>query len=474
MVSWYYRHREGSRLQADDWEAFADPRRTTYRGYNELQDRKEDVIDGLLREIDDTGYDDVLSEDWVAFLDRWYAPLRFPAHGLQMLAAYVAQLAPASRITNCAAFQSADEMRRLQRIAYRTVQLSAHRPEVEPSSHRQTWEDAAEFQPLRELIERALVTYDWGESFVVTNAVIKPHVDRLVNEEIAGTLAAANGDPILQSIHFSLDEDARWHREWSAALVRVAITDTPANADIIAEWIDELAPVRPPGGRRAHRRPRPSPRHRRPYGREGQDRRRRRSRTGVVASGEPVVIAPVKSEATALRPRSGGRGRGRVRSLMPVPDAPQDGGASRSPALSYRDGGCRSPIGRRRGWRRRTLPRSGVAVERLGRSALRNHDGQIELPVLAMHGTADLMADPDDTGELVALAVSHDKSLELVPDGFHALLRDLGHEATLAHNCRLDRRANRAARSETGSAGGRVASERWAPPRSARSPRSSA
>jgi toluene monooxygenase system protein E len=133
-------------------------------------------------------------------------------------------------------------MRRLQRIAYRTVQLSAHRPEVEPSSHRQTWEDAAEFQPLRELIERALVTYDWGESFVVTNVVIKPHIDRLINEQIAGVLAAANGDPILQSIHFSLDEDARWHREWSAALVRVAITDTPANADIIAEWIDRWRP----------------------------------------------------------------------------------------------------------------------------------------------------------------------------------------------------------------------------------------
>jgi toluene monooxygenase system protein E len=242
VVSWYYRYREGSRLQADNWEVFADPRRTTYRAYNELQDRKEDVIDGLLREIDDTGYDAVLSEDWVTFLDRWYAPLRFPAHGLQMLAAYIAQLAPASRITNCAAFQSADAMRRLQRIAHRTAQLSAHRPEVEPSSHRQTWEDAAEFQPLRELIERALVTYDWGESFVVTNAVITPYIDRLFNEEIAGTLAAANGDPILQSIHFSLDEDARWHREWSAALVRVAIADTPANADLIAEWIDRWRP----------------------------------------------------------------------------------------------------------------------------------------------------------------------------------------------------------------------------------------
>ena len=89
-------------------------------------------------------------------------------------------------------------MRRVQRIAYRTVQLAGPPSDDEAvARQRPTWEDAAAFQPLRELIERALVAYDWGESFVVTNAVIKPHIDRLVNQEIAGTLATANGDPIL-------------------------------------------------------------------------------------------------------------------------------------------------------------------------------------------------------------------------------------------------------------------------------------
>jgi toluene monooxygenase system protein E len=243
VVAWYYRHREGSPLQADGWEAFSDPRRTTYRGYNERQDRQEDVVDGLLREIDETGYDDRLSDGWVAFLDRWYAPLRYPAHGLQMLAAYVAQMAPASRITNCAAFQAADALRCLQRTAYRTAQLAAHRSGVDTGQHRSLWEDAEEFQPLRELLERALVTYDWGEAFVVTNAVIKPHLDRLVNEELAGALADANGDPLLQSIHFSLDEDARWHREWTAALLELAIADRPANAALVSGWIEHWRPL---------------------------------------------------------------------------------------------------------------------------------------------------------------------------------------------------------------------------------------
>ena len=198
VVDWYYRHREGATLQARSWEQFADPRRTTYRGYTQLQDGREDVIDGLLREIDDTGYDRQLDVDWL---------LRYPVHGLQMLAAYVAQMAPASRITNCAAFQAADEMRRVQRIAYRTAQVNGGPVDAATLRRQQTaWEDAPALQPLRELIEHALITYDWDEAFIVTNAVIKPRIDRLVNQEIAGSLATANGDPILASIHFSLDE----------------------------------------------------------------------------------------------------------------------------------------------------------------------------------------------------------------------------------------------------------------------------
>jgi toluene monooxygenase system protein E len=242
VIDWYRRHREGSRLQSTNWESFGDPRRTTYRGYTELQDRKEDMIDGLLRQVDDEGYDGELSEEWIAFLDRWYAPLRFPVHGLQMLAAYVAQMAPSSRVTNCAAFQAADEMRRVQRVAYRTAQLADRHPAVDVGTHRLRWEEADAYQPLRELIERALIAYDWGEALVVTNVVIKPHFDRLVNVDLAGSLAVANHDPILRHVHFSLDEDARWHRDWSRRLLQHAIADTPENMEVVAGWIDAWRP----------------------------------------------------------------------------------------------------------------------------------------------------------------------------------------------------------------------------------------
>ncbi len=49
---------------------------------------------------------------------------------------------------------------------------------------------------------------------------------------------------------------------------------------------------------------------------------------------------------------------------------------------------------------------------------------KVRLPFLALHGTADTMADPAGSVALAELAASEDKTLYLWPDGYHALLRD--------------------------------------------------
>ena len=77
----------------------------------------------------------------------------------------------------------------------------------------------------------------------MTNLVIKPCVDRLVDPLRVGTTASANGDFMLRDIPFSLDEDARWHRDWSVTLTRMAFEDTPTNRDVTAEWIAKWEPL---------------------------------------------------------------------------------------------------------------------------------------------------------------------------------------------------------------------------------------
>jgi alpha-beta hydrolase superfamily lysophospholipase len=51
--------------------------------------------------------------------------------------------------------------------------------------------------------------------------------------------------------------------------------------------------------------------------------------------------------------------------------------------------------------------------------------GAVAVPLLVLHGSADTMADPAMSAELVSRAASADKTLHVVPDGYHALLRDV-------------------------------------------------
>ncbi len=219
MDGWYARHQRGSKLAGVDWEEFADPRRTTYTSYVALQRDAEAYADGIAQTIDDTDYDATLDTGWVAVLERVLPVSRFAMHGFQMLAAYVGQMAPASRIVIAAAFQAADEVRRIHRVANRMGQLRRVRPSFGDSS-RETWEGDPSWQPMREAVERALVAFDWGEALVGLNVCLKPALDSLLLG-LAET-GRERGDALLGALIASFVPDARWHRAWTRALIETA------------------------------------------------------------------------------------------------------------------------------------------------------------------------------------------------------------------------------------------------------------
>jgi toluene monooxygenase system protein E len=241
LATWYERYQRGSPLRAVDWEQFRDPRETTYAKYAELQRAKEAFVDGLFAAGEAAGEGARLSPEWLETLSSILPVLRYPVHGLQMVAAYVGQMAPSGRIVIASALQSADEMRRVQRFAYRTRQLMdvstgfAERARTE-------WQTAPAWQPTREAIEKLLVTYDWGEAFVASNLVFKPRFDALWTATLA-TLARRAGDDLFAQVLFSLGEDGRWHGEWSRALLRMALQDRPENAAVVSAWVARWTPL---------------------------------------------------------------------------------------------------------------------------------------------------------------------------------------------------------------------------------------
>ena len=239
VSEWFERYQRGSELRCRDSEEWGDPRQTTYTTYTTMQRTREAFVNGLLDSISDD-YDRGLSPQWVALLNRVLAPLRYPGHGLQMVAAYVGSMAPTARITIAATFQAADEMRRVQRLAYRMRQLQVTHPEFGRTA-QQTWQDDPIWQPLREVIETLLVTRDWGEALVALQFVLKPAFDELFMTHF-GRLARAAGDDVLDRMFFSLNEDCAWHRAWSESLLLTAIRDTPESAPAVERWIENWAP----------------------------------------------------------------------------------------------------------------------------------------------------------------------------------------------------------------------------------------
>ncbi len=239
VSEWYERYQRGSDLRCRDWEQWGDPRRTTYTTYTTMQRTREAFVSGLLESISGD-YDRDLSTQWVAVLDRVLAPLRYPGHGLQMVAAYIGQMAPSTRITIAATFQAADEMRRVQRLAYRMRQLQVTHSQFGRTA-QQTWQDDPIWQPLREVIETLLVTWDWGEALVALQFVLKPALDELFMTQF-GRLARAGGDDVLDRMFFSLNEDCAWHRAWSGSLLLTAIRDTPASIPAVERWIETWVP----------------------------------------------------------------------------------------------------------------------------------------------------------------------------------------------------------------------------------------
>ncbi|MGG1947430.1 aromatic/alkene monooxygenase hydroxylase subunit beta [Trinickia sp. NRRL B-1857] len=242
MAQWFKRYRNASPLKHPDWNAFRDPDEIVYRTYNMQQDGQETYVLGLLDQFSERGHDAMLERPWAGTLARLYTPARFLFHALQMGSAYLTQIAPASTISNCAAYQTADSLRWLTHTAYRTRELSQTFGETGfGENERQIWELDPAWQGFRKLVEHALTAWDWGESFVALSLIVRPAVEETVLRAL-GTAARQHGDTLLGLLIDAQLIDAQRHRRWATELVRMALEEE-GNRDVLRAWVAKWAPL---------------------------------------------------------------------------------------------------------------------------------------------------------------------------------------------------------------------------------------
>ncbi len=234
VADWYRRH-QTSPPGGDAPGGFADPRETTYTSYVQRKHEQEIHLD---RACAGAPVVTALAPPAVALWESVIAPCRYPLHGLQMLAAYAASMAPWSRLTVTLAFQASDELQRIHRLAYRLAQLRATHPALGEDS-RARWEQAPAWQGIRECVERLLVTYDWLEAYVAVNVVFKPLWEQLILHHCAAR-ARRLEEPALAAILDCYADDGRWHHQCTMAACRSLEAAQPELASalerIAARW----------------------------------------------------------------------------------------------------------------------------------------------------------------------------------------------------------------------------------------------
>jgi toluene monooxygenase system protein E len=230
---WFLTYRDNSPLQAENWDAYRDPDALTYKAYVNLQAEAETKVGGVLEAHAEVALD----PGSVALLGQLFTPSRYLYHGCQQVEAYIGYMAPSSYITNAAAFSTADFLRRVTTVAYRTRELQIASPDSGiGSAERSLWEGHDGWRPARKAIEYALVSYDWGEAFTALNLVLAPTLEDVLLTQL-GQVAKSNNDDLTWLLTSFLAEDARRRGRWSRALAQEAVAQRPENRAVLGKWV---------------------------------------------------------------------------------------------------------------------------------------------------------------------------------------------------------------------------------------------
>jgi toluene monooxygenase system protein E len=237
VAAWIERHRHTGGLVCADWDAFADPQATTYASYVEVQNERTIHVQSVFASLGDQRSPDA----WLRCVREILAPLRYPAHGLQMVSAYLGSMAPSGRLAIALSFQTADAIRVVQHLAERLALFRRQHPNIADDA-RAHWESEPAWQPWRKLIEELLVTYGFEEALIGLNLVVKPAFDAFFLHHLAQT-AATLGDFATQQMLGSLAQNAAWQRAFTRSLVDLLALSDAGNLARIAELVGRTLPA---------------------------------------------------------------------------------------------------------------------------------------------------------------------------------------------------------------------------------------
>jgi propane 2-monooxygenase small subunit len=188
------------------------------------------------------------SPNWVRFVERHVGAWMHIEHilGLYVFAA-CNRSAPTNMHNTAIAVNSMHKIRSAQDLALYNLTLSEEIDGFDGGAHLDAWDNDAEWQGVREVVEAlTAIDDDWGESMFATNVVFEPLLGELFRSQMVQQFAAANGDFVTPTIVGANEYDySQRDLRWTKACFGPLAADqefAAHNVTIMQGWLSHWVP----------------------------------------------------------------------------------------------------------------------------------------------------------------------------------------------------------------------------------------
>jgi propane monooxygenase small subunit len=239
---------QGLEWPAHGWHEFRDPNeeweQTIYR-YNANVVRQ---VNGNIENARNAKAFDLWGSNWIRFVERAVGGWMHVEHvlGLYVFAANE-RSAPTNMHNTAMAVNSAHKIRFAQDLALYNLTLTEEMPNFNGTAHLEAWNDDAELQGAREVLEAlTAIEDDWGEAIFAANIVFEPLVGELFRSELVMQVAPGNGDFVTPTVVGAGEYDyAQRDLAWSKACFAPLVTDrefAEHNRELMQGWLSHWVP----------------------------------------------------------------------------------------------------------------------------------------------------------------------------------------------------------------------------------------
>jgi len=227
-----------TKIVLKDWYVLKDPRQFYYGTYTQARARQQDAIEKSFDFIEERGLEHALSPEIKEVALKTLMPLRHVAWGANMNNTCMAAYAYGTALNQACTFASFDHLG----IAQYLTRVGLALGDVEDLKAGKTaWEKDANWQPLRQYVEKMLVTRDVMELFVAQNFALDGLLYPLIYKEaVDGVWAAKSGPTIGMMTVFMADWQAETAK-WVDAVLKPAAAESAENKALLSQWASDWA-----------------------------------------------------------------------------------------------------------------------------------------------------------------------------------------------------------------------------------------